>query len=250
MQSGRRLVQYIQCTAGAFPCKLRRQLHPLAFSAGERDCRLSQPDIPESDIRQGFQLLGDGRYIAEKFICFAYGHFQNIIDVLPFVFYCEGVFLVTASPAFFADHIDRRQEIHFDYLDPCTLALLATSSRDIERESSCLESAHLGVRSGFEEGADIIEYSRECGRIAPRCPSYRRLVYLYQLVYVFHSHQTVVGKRLHLGVIEPVLQDRHQSVVYERRFSAAAHSADADEYSEREVHTDVFQIVAPGSPDS
>ena len=216
MQPCSRLVQNVQSAAGTPACKLCRQFHPLAFATGESDCRLAQPDITQPYIYHRFQFLGDGRNAAEEFVCFAYGHFQNIIDILAFVFYSQSIFLVPASPAFLADNIDRRQEIHFYYLDSGSLAFFTASSRNIERESSGLEPTDLRIRSRFEKGAYVIENTGESRRVTARGPSDRGLVYFYQLVYIFHSHDLPVRKRMHFGIVEFVFQHRHQGVVDER----------------------------------
>ena len=54
-------------------------------------------------------------------------------------------------------------------------------------------------------------------------------------------------KRLHLGVIEPVLEHRHQGFVDQGRLSASAHSAYAYQHAEREVHIHILQVVSPCS---
>ena len=50
-------------------------------------------------------------------------------------------------------------------------------------------------------------------------------------------------------MIELVLQDRHERLVDQGRFAAAADSADADEASEREIYVNPVEIVAAGSPE-
>ena len=57
-------------------------------------------------------------------------------------------------------------------------------------------------------------------------------------------------ERLHLGVVEPVLEHRHEGLVYQRRFAASADSADAYEHSQRKVHIHILEVVASRSSDS
>ena len=55
---------------------------------------------------------------------------------------------------------------------------------------------------------------------------------------------------MHLRVVELVLQNRHQRLVYQRRLAASADAAYADEHAQRKVYVNVFQVVAarPANP--
>ena len=155
-------------------------------------------------------------------------HFQYIVDVLSLVTYRQSITLVSFTAALVADHIYRRQEIHLNHLDTGTLALFASSARNIEREPAGLETADFGIRSRLEQVADIIEHPCESGRIAPRSPSNRTLVNFDKLVNILNTNEFPVWKRLHLGIVELIFQHRHQSVVDKGRLAAATHSAYTD----------------------
>ena len=57
-------------------------------------------------------------------------------------------------------------------------------------------------------------------------------------------------QRLQPGVVELVLQHRHECLVDEGGLAASAHSAHSDETAQREVDIDILQVVAPCSPDA
>lgn len=125
----------------------------------------------------------------------------------------QGVLLVPLAPAFVADHVHGRQEVHLYDLDSGSLACLAAATGHIEGEPAGLESPHLGVRSVGEQVADVVEHARECGRIRSRRTSDRALVDLDELVDVLHALDRVVGKRAEFRPVELVLQNRHQGFV-------------------------------------
>ncbi len=250
MQAGGRLVEDVEGVAGALAAEFCGELHPLAFSSGEGHGRLPEPDISKADIHHGLELLGNGRDILEEFVCLADWHFQHIVDVLSLVFDGQGVLLVAAAAAGRADGVDRRQEVHFYDLDAGSLAFLAAAVLDIEGEAAGCEAPHFGVRGLFEEGADVVEHAGECGRVAPRSASDRALVDFYQLVDVGDALDAGVRERAQPGVVELVFEHRHQGLVDEGGFAAAAHAADAYEAAQRDVYVNVFQVVALGATDA
>ena len=123
------------------------------------------------------------------------------------------IFLVPVTPTFRTDHIHGWKKIHLYDLDAGTLALLATASRDVERKAGSLETAHFGVRSGFEKAAYVVENARECGRIAARRTANRGLVDFYDLVYVFHPFNAVERQDRQVGHREKIAQIRHQGFI-------------------------------------
>ena len=213
VQPGCGFVKYIEGVPCAFPPEFGCQFHPLAFSSRKGDCGLPEPYVSESHIHEGLQFLCDGRDIPEKAVGFVNGHFQDIVDILSFILYGKGVFLISASPAFRADYIDRRQEIHLDDLYPCSLAFFAASSGYVEREPSGLEAPHFRIRCVLEQLSDVVEYPGECCRIASRCSPYRALVDFYQFVDVFDTDYAVMRERLQTCVVEFVFEHGHERFV-------------------------------------
>ena len=250
MQASSRLVKYIKGVSCVLPVEFRCKFHPLALSSRQCYRRLTEMDIAESHIHEGLKFLGNLGNLLEKLIGLGYRHLQHVIDTASLVLDRKRILLVTVAAALIADDIDRRQEVHFYHLDTGPFTSLATASCDIEREPSGSESAHFGVRRFGKQGTDIIEHTRKCGRIAPRSPADRALVDFYELVDVFDSDNVRIRQRMHLGIVELVLQYRHQCLVYERGFAAAADSADTDKDTQREVYVNVFQVVARRATDS
>ena len=132
MQACRRFVENIEGISRRFFEQFRREFHPLAFSAGKGDRRLSEMDIPESHVDQGTEFLGDLGDGGEELESLADAHLENIVDALALVVYSEGVFLVSSSTAFFARNVHGREEIHLYFLDSRPLAFLASSARNVE----------------------------------------------------------------------------------------------------------------------
>ena len=170
-------------------------------------------DVTQSDVHEGLQFPCDVWDGLEEFIGLAHRHLKDVVDVLALVAYGEGVFLVAPSPAFVADHVHRRQEIHFNNLESGAVAGLAASACHIEGEPAGLEAADLCVGCVLEKVADVVEDSCECRRIGPWGASDGTLVDFDQLVYVARTFDRVVGKGFQLRPVELVLQDRHQGLV-------------------------------------
>ena len=86
---------------------------------------------------------------------------------------------------------------------------------------------------------------REGSGIGSRGTPDRALVYLDKLVDVPDPFDGVVRKRTQLGPVELVLQDRHQSLIDERRLAASAHSGHTYETAEGEGYVNILEVVAP-----
>ena len=173
-------------------------------------------NVTETYIDQRLQFLCDGRDWLEELVGLADRHLKHIVDVFAFVVHGQRVLLVPLAPAFVADHIHGRQEVHLNNLDSGSFAGLAAATGNVEREPAGLEPAHLGVRSVREQITDVIEHTRERRRIGSRRTSDRALVDLNQLVDVLHTFNRVVCQRTQLSPVELVFENRHQGLVDER----------------------------------
>ena len=247
VEAGSGFVQDVQRLSRGRTGQFGRKFHPLAFSSGQGDGALSQVDIPQAHIYQGLQFGSDAGNELEKFIGLADGHFQHVVDILPFVAHGQGVFLVPFSAAHFARYVDRGQEVHLYHLDAGSLALFASASGYVEGESARFETAHFGVRGVFEEGTDVVENARERSGIGTGRAADGALVYLDELVQVLHPLDALVGQRLVLGAVELLLENGHQRFVHQRTLSRSGKTRHADKASQREAHVHRFEVVAGGA---
>ena len=86
MQTRRRFIQNIECTAGAPSRELRCQLDTLRFTTGQLRGRLSKTYIPKADLRKRLELIAYLRNILEKLKCLIHCHRQHIRNILTFIF--------------------------------------------------------------------------------------------------------------------------------------------------------------------
>ena len=147
MQAGGRLVQNIKRSAGGFAAEFGRQFDALRFAAAQGRRRLPEPDVAQADFRQRQAGIINLRHGAEKCHRFIHRHVEHVGDVLAFVIDLQRLAIVTAAIARFARHVNRRQEMHFNFDQPVALAFLATAAFDIETEPARLVAANFAPRA-------------------------------------------------------------------------------------------------------
>ena len=148
------------------------------------------------------------------------------------------------SAARLAAHVNVGQEVHFDGLHARTAALLAAAALDVERETSCFETANLCVGRRFEQFPDIAEHVGIGRRIAARRTADRRLVDHHQLVDICDSFDRIVFERLIIGMVQVTVKRRAQRRIDQRRLAATAYTRHTDHHPEREIDRNVLQVVA------
>ena len=67
---------------------------------------------------------------------------------------------------------------------------------------------------------------------------------MHDLVYILDTLQRIVRQRIFERTIELLAEYRLQSLVYERRFAAAAHTRHTDELAQGEVYRHILKVVA------
>ena len=70
------------------------------------------------------------------------GQFQHIGNGLALVLHLQRGLVETTPITFVAFNVDIREEVHLDFPDPVTLAILAATTLHIEREPARLVSPH------------------------------------------------------------------------------------------------------------
>jgi hypothetical protein len=108
----------------------------------------------------------DLRTIFEKFHRFLNTHIKDVIDVLSFIDAFKGLMVVTHTVTLIALNIYVWEEVHWNIDDPSALALLASSSANVEGEPSFVEASSPRFRGFSEQGTDVIKDLRVCSRIA------------------------------------------------------------------------------------
>ena len=134
VQSCRRLVEDIERPAGRPLRKLRRQLHALRLTAGERRRALPQLDIPESHVDERLDAVSDLRQIVEEAERLLRRHVENICDALALVEDLERLTVIPLPVADLTRNIDVREEVHLDLHKTIARACLAPAALCIERE--------------------------------------------------------------------------------------------------------------------
>src|SRR5258707_996859 len=66
METGRRLVEDVERSAGVPLRELRGELDSLRFAAGQCRRRLSEVDVAEPNVEERLELLADARLILEE----------------------------------------------------------------------------------------------------------------------------------------------------------------------------------------
>src|SRR5579864_2053037 len=134
METGRRLIQNVECAPRRATRKFLRQLDALRLTARERRRRLPEMDVIEADVAQGF----------------------------------ERVPIVALAAAYLAGDVNIGQEMHLDADDAVALARLAAAAFHVERKTPRPVAAHPPFRQLREKLADVREEPRVRRRIRTR----------------------------------------------------------------------------------
>ena len=76
---------------------------------------------------------------------FLYGHIEDVIDGLSFIFNFQSLAVVALAAANFAGNVYVRKEMHLDLQDPIAAAGLTASALDVEAETPLFVAARLGI---------------------------------------------------------------------------------------------------------
>ncbi len=132
VQSGSGLIENVERAFGRSLRQMRRQLDALGFAAGKRGGRLSQPQIPQSYVRQNFQLRHQPRLSAEELHGFLHRERQHFMNVEALIANFQYAALVARAFALVADQFHVRQKLHLDGHRAVSLAGFAAAAGDIE----------------------------------------------------------------------------------------------------------------------
>ena len=176
--------------------------------------------------------------------CLVDSHLQHIGYRPAFVSYFQCLSVVAFAVAHLTIDVDVWQEIHFYGSDACTLAGFAPASTHVERETTRLVASDFGTGQLSKQLTDLVEDADIGGGVAAWCPSDGRLVNLYDLVYIFHAADALVGQGAFLCPIEMAAEDGMKRLVDQCRFAAAADTCHTYEQAQGNVEGGMLQIVA------
>src|SRR5215210_6774406 len=103
-------------------------------------------DVPQTDIVQELELLGDPALVGEKLQRVGYRKIQHVGNAAALVANLERFPIIAPALTHFAWHVYIRQEVHLDLDETVTLAGFAPTSLDVERESPRAIATHLCLR--------------------------------------------------------------------------------------------------------
>ena len=144
VESGGGFVEDEQGGDGLFLAEVIGQFDALVFSAGEGAAGLSQFDVAQPDVLQGFHSLYNLGFavLGEKFYGLVDGHVEHVIDGLSVELHVEDFLLEAAAVAGFTFQDEVVHKLHFDGDGAFSLAFFTASSFGIEgEEGGCV--AHL-----------------------------------------------------------------------------------------------------------
>ena len=145
--------------------------------------------------------------------------------------------------AHLARHVDVREEVHLDDLEPVPLTGLAASALHVEGETARFVPVGARFRRAREHVADAVEYLGVGGRVAARRAADGLLVDLDHLVQVLDAGERLVRPGRLARPVDGPRQRRIEDAVHQRGLAGARDTGHRDQASERELHVDLLQVV-------
>src|SRR4030095_5845134 len=102
----RRLVEHVDGPPRRPLPQLRRQLHTLRLTPGQRARGLTEPDVTATDVEERLELPGDRGLVLEELERLLDREIEHLGDVLVLERDVERVAVVPSALAYFARHID------------------------------------------------------------------------------------------------------------------------------------------------
>ena len=182
MEAGRGLVEEVERAAGLAATEFGRQFDALGLTPGKGIGRLSEAQVSEADLRQGFQFFLKCRHVPEERTCLLDGHFEHVRYVAAAVSYLEGLAIEPAAAADLAGHEDVREKVHRDPLGTNALASVAAPAAVVECEAGGAIAPHARRGQPRKQVPDHVEGAGVSGRVAARRAADGRLVDGHDLV--------------------------------------------------------------------
>ena len=216
MQASCRLVQNVKRLSSVAFRQFGGQFHPLRLAPRNGRRRLAKCQISQPHILQCFDLFDDLRNALKEFHSLVDGHVQHIADRFALVAHLQRFAVVALAVALVAMHIHVGQKIHFNQFHAATLALLASATFYVERETSRFVTPDLRFGQNGKQVADVAENPGIRGGVRAGCASNGRLVYLHHFIDVLKALKAFVRKRILHRFVEMLAQDGLKRFVDQR----------------------------------
>ena len=160
MQASGWLIEDVEGLASWALRQLGGQLDALGFPTRKSGGWLSQLNLAEAHILNGFDFIVDAWNIFKEFHRFVHGHVEHLRDVFATIGHLEGFTVVALALADLTRRIHIRQEVHFNFDNAISAAGLTASALDIEGEAPRLVATQLGLLGFRKEGTNMVEGAR------------------------------------------------------------------------------------------
>src|ERR1019366_4911127 len=249
VQAGGRLIEQVKGAAGLALAEFLGQLDTLRLAAGERGGGLSEVDVAQAHVVQRLQLDADLRQVFHQRQGVLDGGFQQIGDGVALELHLQGFAIVASPAAQIARHVDVRQEVHLDALEPVALARLAAAALHVEAEASRLVAALARFGQHGVQVADGGEEAGVGGGVGARRTADGALVDADHLVQQLDALDAIVSAGLFVRAVNFLGQRAVEDFIDQGGFPAARNAGDHGEQAERDFGIHLFQIVLARSVD-
>ena len=163
---------------------------------------MTKGDVSQSYVFDGLKFASYLWVWLKEFYCFVYCHIQNVGNGFASVTYFESLSIIAFAIAYLTIDIYIWQKIHLYGAHSGSFARVASSSADIEGESSRLITSDFGAWQHGEKLSYLVKNTYVGGWIGPWCAPYGGLVYFYDFVDIVNSCYFSVGEWPFLRMIE------------------------------------------------
>src|SRR6266567_72375 len=215
MQTAGRFVENVKSASGSLLRQFGCELYALRFAAGKSGGGVAQPKITEPYIQHCVQFIRHARNISEKTCRLVHAQIEHVGNVLSFISDFERLAIVASAMTHFALDINVRQEVHFDFDQPATLAVFAATAFDIEAETPRVIPTDARGRKLREQFPNWCERSAVSDWIGSRRAPNRTLINHNRFVDLVDPAQTTKRPRFFLRIVEMTEQCSAQNIVHQ-----------------------------------
>src|SRR5688572_21474570 len=218
------------------------QLHPLRLATAQRRAGLTQSDIIQTRIPQGFEGPGDLYEAAKELDRFFHRKVQRLGDVLAAILDVERLPIEARAGAGFAADKSGREKVHLQLDIAGAFALRATALGAVERKAARSVTAQARIGHLRVKLADVVEEAHVGGRRRTRRAADGRLIDFVNGLDRFVARKVrrrfpALHRRFHRG---------QKAFANERAFAGTAHAGDQYEPVERETDGKILEVVFAG----
>jgi hypothetical protein len=157
VQAGGGLVEDVERVASVPLGELSREFDALCLATRQRRRLLSQLDIGQANVHQGFKLARNRGYRLEQVERIFHCHIKHLMDGVTFVSDIQRLAVVAFALTDIAGNVDVGQEVHFDLYQAIPLAGFTATAFHVEAEATCAVAAGARFRNLGEQLAQWCE---------------------------------------------------------------------------------------------